>query len=171
MRRLVFVLLFLLSFSSLALAASGDTTIIVIRHAEKAQDDPKDPSLSEAGIARGQALAKVLADHPLSAGYATQYRRTQLTAEPALQARGLKVQLLPVTMDNASGYGDALAKLIRSQHRGQTVLVVGHSNTVPGIVLALSGVTIAPIEESEFDRIYVITLPHRGKPALLALRY
>lgn len=171
MRWLVFACLVLLSVSSLASAASNDTTIIVVRHAEKAQDDPKDPTLSAAGNARAQALVKVLADHPLSAGYATQYRRTQLTAEPALRAHDLNVQVRPVSADNAETYGEDLARLIRGKHRGQTVLVVGHSNTVPGIVSALSGVAITPIEESEFDRIYVITLPHRGKPELLALRY
>jgi broad specificity phosphatase PhoE len=40
--------------------------------------------------------------------------------------------------------------------RSKEVLVVGHTNTVPAIVLGLSGQTIAPIADTDFDNIYII---------------
>ena len=46
-------------------AASAPLTFIVVRHAEKATDDPENPSLSAAGLARADALAQRLHDVPL----------------------------------------------------------------------------------------------------------
>ncbi|RYZ72864.1 MAG: hypothetical protein EOP91_06990, partial [Lysobacteraceae bacterium] len=87
------------------IAPAGDPsaalTFVVVRHAEKAGDDPRDPSLSEAGQARAQALARLLADEPLTAAHATGYRRTQQTAQPAADAHSLRLTLydaqLPAT--------------------------------------------------------------------------
>ncbi|HPO25790.1 MAG TPA: hypothetical protein PK135_14130, partial [Arenimonas sp.] len=50
-------------FSLLLMASpvmAADTMLIVVRHAEKSTDDPKDPSLSEQGNARARKLAEVL---------------------------------------------------------------------------------------------------------------
>lgn len=171
MRLLALAFAALLLFPAISHAASRDTVVVIVRHAEKAADDPKDPTLSETGITRSQALAKALANLPLSAAYATQYRRTQLTAQPAAQAAGISVQVIPVDSGNADRYGSDLAARIRRQHRGQNVLVVGHSNTVPDLVKALSGVTVDEIGESEFDRVYVVTLDGKGRARLLSLHY
>lgn len=165
------ILAALLLFPVVSHAGMRDTVIVVVRHAEKATDDPNDPALSDAGILRAQALAKALTRLPLSAAYATQYRRTQLTAEPAARAAGITVQVRPIVATDASSYAMAIAALIRSKHRGQNVLIIGHSNTVPEIVKALSAVTVDAIGESEFDRIYVVTLDNKGNARLLSLRY
>ena len=65
-KRLLFALLLCVTWGSGSLLASADTLVVVVRHAEKAADDPRDPSLSAAGQARATALAKVLADCPLT---------------------------------------------------------------------------------------------------------
>lgn len=64
-----------------------------------------------------------------------------------------------------------LAGLIRSRHAGEAVLVVGHSNTVPAIVAALSGHEVAPIDDDEYDRLYLVALPADGPTRLLEARY
>lgn len=171
MRFFLPILLLIALASAAAVAAMPDTVVIVVRHAEKAKGDSTDPGLSEVGVLRAHALAARLAEHPVNAAYVTQYRRTQLTAEPTARANHLQAEVLAVDADNAATYGATLAGLIRKKHRGQTVLVVGHSNTVPDLVKALAGVDIAPIEENEFDRLYVITLPAKGDAKVLALRY
>ena len=82
------------------LAACGTTvrrdtaplTFVVVRHAEKATDDPENPGLSAAGRARATALAERLRDAPLVATYATEFRRTQQTAQPAAALHGVPVQ-------------------------------------------------------------------------------
>jgi hypothetical protein len=38
-------------------------------------------------------------------------------------------------------------------HPTETVLVVGHSNTAPGIAAALCRCSVTPMAETEFDRV------------------
>lgn len=161
------LLLFSVLFSVNAMAA--DTMLIVVRHAEKSADDPKDPNLSEQGNARARQLAVVLKAANLKAVYTTQYKRTQQTGEPSATQAGLLLEVRDATKENAETYVSDLLKEIQKLHRGETVLIVGHSNTVPDIVKHITGQDIAPIGENEFDRIYVITLGK--KPRLLSLSY
>jgi hypothetical protein len=51
------------------------------------------------------------------------------------------------------------------------VLVVGHSNTVPDIVKALSGTAVSAIADPEYDHIFVIVIPASGSPRLMPLRF
>ena len=44
---------------------SAPLTFVVVRHAEKATDDPENPGLSAAGQARATALAERLRDAPM----------------------------------------------------------------------------------------------------------
>lgn len=148
-----------------------DTLIVLVRHAEKATDDPTDPSLSSAGRARAQALAQVLAGSKVDAIYATQFRRTRDTAAPLAQSLNLEVQVRPIDVATAAGYSKELAEHIRRTHAGQVVLVVGHSNTVPDLVAELSGVTVPPIAESEYTRLYAIGLDGKSAARVIAANY
>lgn len=161
------LVLFLFFMVSPIMAA--DTVIIVVRHAEKSTDDPKDPNLSEQGNARANKLAIVLKDASLKAVYTTQYKRTQQTALAAATQNGLSVQVRAATKENAKTYVADLLKEIQKKHRGETVLIVGHSNTVPEIIKHMTGQDIAAIGENEFDRLYVITLGK--KPRMLSVSY
>jgi broad specificity phosphatase PhoE len=142
------------------------TTYVLVRHAEKATDDPKDPSLSEAGRARAARLADALAEAPLRAAYATAYRRTQATATPVAQRHGLTVTTYDASMP-ATGF----ATNLRVRHPDGTVLVVGHSNTVPAIAAALCGCTVAPMRDDEFDRWIEVKIAADGTALLQERRY
>src|SRR2546425_13308974 len=110
------------------------TTVILIRHAEKVID-PNNPDvdLSPAGQERAQELVRMFADSGINAIYATQYKRTQETVKPLADRLGL-----PLTMINSTATAE-LVRQIHSDHRGQTILVSGHNNTVPEIIAALGG--------------------------------
>ncbi len=163
----VLILLFSMLISQVLMAA--DTMILSVRHAEKASDDARDPSLSEQGSARAKALAEALKDSNLKAVYSTQYKRTRLTGTPAAIEHGLEVQAIEVNKQNDKTYVADLIKKIQKEHKGQTVLIVGHSNTVPEIVKYLTDKDIVPIGDDEFSRIYIITL---GKePRLVSANY
>jgi broad specificity phosphatase PhoE len=151
--------------------APDATVVVVVRHAEKATDDPRDPTLSEAGQARAQALAGRLDRTGLDAVYATQYRRTQLTAAPAAAQASQKVTVRPVDAANAANYGADLARDLRALPAGSTALVVGHSNTVPGIVEAISGQPAPDMPETEYDRYTVIVLDADGKARVFVSTY
>jgi broad specificity phosphatase PhoE len=165
--KLPMILLSLLFMTGSVLAA--DTVIIVVRHAEKSTDDPKDPSLSEQGNLRANKLASVLKESHLKAVYTTQYKRTQQTGLPSATQAGLQLDVRPATKENSQTYTSDLLKEIQKKYRGKTVLIIGHSNTVPEIVKHLSNVDITPIGENEFDRLYVISLGK--KPRLVSTTY
>jgi broad specificity phosphatase PhoE len=173
MSRFAALLAVLLALPCLAHAGIGppDTVVVVVRHAEKASDDPKDPSLSEAGQARAEALAVALEGLPLQHAISTQYKRTHDTAVPAAKAAGIDVHVKPIDATNAATYARDLVAHIRKDHAGQNLLIVGHSNTVPEMVEALTGVAPAPMGEEEFDRIYVVTLPADGPARFVVLKY
>ncbi|WP_162253666.1 phosphoglycerate mutase family protein [Lysobacter sp. Root690] len=135
-------------------------SFVIVRHAEKANDDPRDPSLSEAGRARAQRLAAALKNQPMRAVYATAYRRTQQTGEPTAQSHRLQV----VTYDAKQPATDFAATL-RREHAAGTVLVVAHSNTAPDIAAALCQCTVAPMTETEFDRRMRIDFDRDGHPS------
>ena len=147
-----------------AALADSTTTIVLVRHAEK---DTllvgSDPPLSAAGILRAQELARVLGDTPIAAIYVTPFQRNRQTAQPLATRLGETL-----TVVNAV---DSTIADLRTKHFGQTVLAVGHSNTVPQIIEALSGEKIPPFTEGDFDRLYVLTLAPRRPAKLLALHY
>lgn len=151
--------------------AQSSTVVIVVRHAEKAADDPRDPTLSDDGQARALALAKALEHAGLDAAYSTQYRRTRLTAEPAANAAGIEVQVRPIDGGNAATYATDLAHELRALPAGSTALVVGHSNTVPDLVRAISGRAATDMPETEYDRYTVITLDADGGARVVTSRY
>lgn len=144
-----------------SVAQATGATFLVVRHAEKASDDPRDPALSAQGLQRARRLAERLAADPLVATYATAYRRTQQTVAPAAAAHGIDVTTYDAAQP-AAEFADAL----KATHRTGTVLVAGHSNTVPAIVSALCGCEAAPMAEDEFDRISTVRVDADGKPRL-----
>lgn len=158
-----------------ATTTSGDTLVIVVRHAEKAGGAAMatmaaDPPLSTAGTRRATALVAVLAGTPVDAIYSTQYRRTHDTALPLATQRALPIVARAAGRD-AIADAAALVDHIRHVHRGQTVVVVGHSNTVPDIVAALSGVSVPPIADDEYSRLYTVALNADGDARVIAARY
>ncbi len=150
------------------LAAQGVTTVILVRHAERAGDMAADPPLSPAGEVRARALAEALAFTPLAGIVTTQFLRTRLTAAPIAQARGLTPVVVPTTL---AQHPRAVADTVRVRFAGGTVLVVGHSNTVAEIVEALGGPKLPDWCDSEFATLLVLTLRPGAQPSLVRARY
>ena len=151
--------------------SAATTTIVVVRHAEKSTDDPRDPSLSVAGQQRATALISALRDAGVTDIYTTQYKRTRQTAEPLAQQFGISIAERPINAANAAAYAQDLAREILTRCSGKGVLVVGHSNTVPDIVRALSGSPVPPITDAEYDHIFIVTISASGSPRLMQLRF
>ena len=150
--------------------SQATTTIIFVRHAEKATEPADDPGLSEAGQRRVAELARQLVDADVVAGidavYATNYNRTQETARPIADALDL-----PINTYDASDTETVLATILK-EHKGKIILVVGHSNTVPMLIANLgASKKVPPIHESEYDNIYIISIPWFGKTKTIRLRF
>jgi 2,3-bisphosphoglycerate-dependent phosphoglycerate mutase len=150
--------------------SQATTTIIFVRHAEKATEPADDPGLSEAGQRRVAELTRQLVDADVVAGidavYATDYNRTQETARPIADALDL-----PINSYDARDTETVLATILK-EHKGKIVLVVGHSNTVPELIANLgASKKVPPIHESEYDNIYIISIPWFGKTKTIRLRF
>lgn len=166
--------MWLLFFGVLATAFVGyrsatTTTVVLVRHAEKELVTIADPPLTAAGERRAERLAAMFGDvrgtGRIDAIYVTDTRRTQQTAMPLAARLGLRATVMP------SGNVGAIASSVLKEHRGGRALIVGHSNTVPEIVQKLSGVTVPPIGDDEYDNVYVVTVPTFGKSSVLRLKY
>ena len=142
------------------------TTVILVRHAEKVIDpNNADPDLSQAGETRARELLRMFSDSGINAIYATQYKRTQQTVKPLADKLGL-----PIIQVNSKNTTDLLTQ-IRSQHRGQTIFISGHNNTVPEIIAALGGPQFPIIPESEYDNLYIVTVYRTGKAKVVKMKY
>jgi len=150
--------------------SQATTTIIFVRHAEKATIPADNPGLSEAGKQRAAELARQLVDADVIAGidavYSTSYRRTEETVQPVATALNL-----PITPYDASNTETIMDEIVR-EHKGKIVLVVGHSNTVPALIGNMGASKNVPeISENEYDNIYIVSVPWFGKTKTIRLRY
>ncbi len=145
-----------------AFPARAQEMVFLVRHAEKA-DASRDPALSPRGEARARALAALLRDAGVTAVWATELRRTQLTAQPLAKARHLPVRVHP------AGDSAGLVEEIRKQQPRGRVLVVGHSNTLPEIAAALGVREKIRLADDEYDALFVV-IPAPEGPRLLRLR-
>lgn len=146
------------------------TTVIFVRHAEKALIPADNPGLTEAGKNRAAELARQLVDADVVAGvdaiYSTSYRRTEETVQPVATALGLPIT--PYDAQNTETIMDTIVK----DHKGKIVLVVGHSNTVPALIGNMGASKKVPeINENEYDNIYIVSIPWFGKTKTIRLRY
>ena len=150
--------------------SQATTTVIFVRHAEKALTPEGDPSLSLAGQQRAAELKRQLVDADVVAGidavYATPYRRTEETARPIAEALEL-----PLNSYDANDTEVIMERIVR-EHKGKIVLVVGHSNTVPTLIGNMgASKKVPPIAEGEYDNIYIVSIPWFGKTKTIRLRY
>lgn len=146
-------------------ADGAESVIYLVRHAERAADHPSDPTLTPGGEARALELARVLADVPLTRIFSTDLRRTRLTAAPVARAHDLEVEFY----DPAAGGLAELAERLAATPGHH--LVVGHSNTTPALVEALGGDPLSPIQEMEYDRLYIVVLSPAGTVTSTLLRF
>src|SRR5687768_3222599 len=65
-----------------ATAPQLETTVFIVRHAEKAPEPADDPVLSDIGQRRASDLAAMLADAGVDAILVSELQRTSLTAQP-----------------------------------------------------------------------------------------
>jgi broad specificity phosphatase PhoE len=131
--------------------ACAAATVYVLRHAEKAPagDDP-DVLLAPAGQRRAEALAQHLAAEPIEAIYATHLRRTQHTVAALAAALDREIRVLP------ADDGARLLRRLRQGHCGRTVLVVGHSNTVPEILRGLGVAEPPTIADDDYGTLWLV---------------
>lgn len=140
------------------------TTVILIRHAERlATPGNNDPHLSTAGKSRAKLLLHVLGQAKVSAIYTSEFIRTKETAQPLAAALGLS----PIEARKA----EDIKTDILLNHAGKTVLVVGHTNTVPEVIQLFGDNSGHEIDDSEFDNMFVATVLGEDRVRVIRLKY
>ena len=145
MRRFALILSLALLFVT---ATNASPVIFIVRHAEKATNDGRDPDLSPDGQKRAEALADILKDSRITSVFVTEFKRTQETAAPAAKAAHVSPTVVP-----ANDIGELVGKL---RALNGNALVVGHGNTIPDLLKALGVATPITIPDDDYDEIFVV---------------
>ncbi|MCB0529704.1 MAG: histidine phosphatase family protein [Saprospiraceae bacterium] len=141
------------------------TTFILVRHAETTGAG-SDPALSASGQARADELRRILSNVPLSAVYASNFNRTMQTAQPVAQEKSL-----PVSTYDPLSPGPFADAALATYHAG-TVLVVGHSNTVPALLNVLTGTNAwSNLPDTEYDNLFLVTVLEKGRATVVHMKY
>lgn len=140
--------------------APAPVTIFVVRHAERASTDADSP-LSEAGKARAERLATMLASAGITHAISTQFIRTKDTVAPLASRAGVTPVVVGASDMNP------LIEMLRGLPAGSRAVVAGHSNTINVIVGRLTGQEIPALEDSVYDRLYVVTIQGGTATAVL----
>lgn len=153
--------------------AEAQQAIFLVRHGETVAPKGTDlRPLSEAGQRRAVLLATMLKDVGINAIFTSDLERTIKTAEPLGQALEIEPKALwQLNTSFKQNDIDAFAALLRSEHRRDIVLVVGHANSVPALLKALGHSAEIKIPETEFDNLFVLIPMSEGPPKLLRLRF
>jgi phosphohistidine phosphatase SixA len=140
-------------------------TVILVRHADI--DLPPrtgDPPLNAAGRRRAETLAHVVGPTGATSLFTSTFRRTIQTMQPLATQAGLVPQPVPTP--------DVWAQQVAAGALGEVVVVAGHSNTVPEMLEALGVPPPAPpIDEREFDNLFVATVAGPGNAHVAHLKY
>ncbi|WP_299891875.1 histidine phosphatase family protein [uncultured Lacinutrix sp.] len=155
MKKLLYITFLFIAFGckSTSKIKTDTTTYYFIRHAEKDKSDKtnRDPDLIEKGRKRAQKWASYFNKTKLDAVYSTNYLRTKNTAKPTANSKGLETILYD---PRAINYNDFL-----NNTKGQTVLIVGHSNTTPFFVNKIIGEEkYESIDETINSKLFIVTI-------------
>jgi len=129
------------------------TVYYLIRHAEKDRSDPlnKDPELTDEGMLRAKKWAEIFEHVQLDQIYTTEYKRTQQTTMYVATQQNVAVE----TYSANNLYNDEF----KAVTIGETVLIVGHSNTTPAFVNAIIGeAKYSDIDDANNGSLYIVTI-------------
>jgi broad specificity phosphatase PhoE len=143
------VFLFLFGFQ-IHFGQNKTTQYYFIRHAEKA-DSSKNPDLSEKGLERAQEWQLLFSELSFDEIYSTDFNRTIQTIKPISVKQNKNFSLYnPKTID---------IEAFKKETFGKTILIVGHSNTIPNMVnQIIKENKYSDIAENQFGNLYIVTI-------------
>lgn len=162
----LFLLMFLILPETRLIARDSTlTTVILVRHAEKADDGTGDPELSRKGEERAERLAAFLSETDITAIYTTPFHRTSQTVAPLARRKNLQ------TLEYDPHNREVLDEIL-SGNEGKTIVICGHSNTIPQYLNRLTRSNeYKSLDEDDYGTIFILTLSKNGDSRLVHLRY
>lgn len=146
-------------------ASKEFTTFVLVRHAEKESDGTKDPDLTMDGKKRADALVAVLNETKIDAVYSTAFKRTKNTAAPIAEVKALSV----LTYE---AFKESVIDSMLVKHRGETVVLVGHSNSIPWTANYLLGEKrFSDFVDSDYNNLLLISVLEKGTASVIWLNF
>ena len=137
------------------------SVVYLFRHAEKEiVEGDDDPDLTAEGRKRSNALAEALKDVKSGVLYSSQYRRTRQTVAPLEKVWSMETRI--VQAQNPKEQID----LIFESHCGETVLISGHSNTIPNLISLLGITEEITIADDQYGDLFAVRWKN-GTPELI----
>jgi broad specificity phosphatase PhoE len=138
-------------------------TILLLRHADidpPPGNAPDDWPLNALGRARAEELVHVAGSAGVTALYVSEALRTQQTVAPLAASRHIVPRLTP-----------DLSQLVHEVVANNgAVLIAGHSNTVPKMIVAF-GAPFADDLVDGHDNLFVVTVADAGAANVVRLKY
>lgn len=148
-----------------AVNAQNRKTVILVRHAEKADVTSQDPELSAEGKQRAERLVRVIRKYKPGAIYSTDYKRTRDTVAPTAVKRGKHVQIY-----DARKPQELIDQIMASKTK--RFLIAGHSNTIPGLANLLGKKELFKnLDDSEYGAIWIVRIKNRQVQKIEILPY
>lgn len=141
------LLLLVLSLGAASCAGAQGSPTYVMRHLHTPEGVP-DPDLTEEGRRVAARLSDWFGGKRLAAIYVSDFKRTRQTAAPLARRLGLTPKIYDPR--------DTPALLAAVLGEAGPVLIVGHSNTVPGVVEALGAARPAPLSHPDFGDLWIV---------------
>jgi len=164
MIKLLFLCFFIVCQTSV-FSQEDITTFILIRHAEKGDDGTKDPDLNGLGKQRSIRLMEILKNQAIDAIYSTTFKRTQNTVAPIADLKDLRVL-------NYEPFKPGDIDEILSKFKGGTVVICGHSNSIPWTINYLIGKEqYKDFEDKVYENLVIVSVEEKGKAKVTWLNY
>lgn len=143
--------------------------VILVRHAEKVSDEPDSP-LTEDGNRRAQDLLSVLEFSKIDHIISSQFKRNIDTIKPFADSNGIAITVFAADLNNPEIQSDLIVKDINEKHLGKSILIVGHTNTIPLIIEKLLEKKV-DLKDIAYHDIFIINLTSSGKKSLVRAQY
>ena len=148
-----FSVIFLLSACSTVNSPPGtETTVILLRHADRA---PFATDLNEKGIARAEALPAAVADLDIDVIYSPDKKRNLDTVKPLIAQRGIKLRVIEISN---------VAERLIMENPGKTVMWVGNTDNLQSIYGQLGGKDRQP---DKYGEIAIMQIYEDGPPKIM----
>lgn len=152
-KKIIFILLIVLSVLKINAQESEVTTYYFIRHAEKERTDVtnENPNLTEKGQQRAENWSAVFKNVDFDLVYSTNYNRTIQTAIPTSESKNLEIQFYNPK--------ELYSEDFKLKTKNKTILIVGHSDTTPLFVNTILGTKkYIDIDDNNNSNLYIITI-------------
>ena len=110
-------------------------------------------------------LKELLVSQEINAVYSTPYARTRATVAPTAKANELAVtEYKPMEK--------GFLKETLDKHLGETILIAGHSNTIPDLVNELIGdKKYSQLDENDYNYLFIVTVSEIGQGKEVVISY